>query len=390
MLQKIRMDRSFEIAVREIITKEDEHHLQIKSGLIKKDELIHSLFTDPKIQEAWEHQPFVFKLFREKVIQTAHIILSTRFQKDFLPFYEWLGFFYKKALRDLRNKFRETETIDREIKTSPRTIAFKDSGLVLSDMIGEDISRFRKTASADDVKILIRSACEIFYPIDISTLDLYLKKNDPAFWKELDIVMYKILEQIVFYHPPTGMEPSDLSGETWEKACEQFRKHVLSAPPYESGTHLRYSMKKTAGNTTSNYFRNKKNQLNDFDFISGYQDVEPEESGYQDDAVEFDAYSNIHEIRQALVASIYLEKGKWFEMFSSGASGRIEILKYRTIDGLSYDDIVRRIHGENLSPEESSSLNTAMRKEMSRLIRKIREWTDSIEKQMYKTKKHAG
>lgn len=361
--------------IKEIVTKEDERYLLTRFGLLNsKGVLEKEVYTRISSTENWKHATrseikkiVLDSLYTEHVLQKG---LQSFISKQDINKADWIYYIYKEIIKRLRLQYNGKETIDKELIAHPRTIAFRLSLIIFCELFKPEDYK-TEIIYPKEVERNLGNACAGYYPVDVNRLTELLKRENPDFWEEISVVIYKIAK-IVFYKDFSYLNyKDDLRSENWSKTEKTLKEYIFSGknPTFENGYHLYNYMKRISRNHALNALK-KKNMETPLD--DRYETEMPETEIYYSDSDYLGSVDirNEYEVQDKLVDIIYNQRGNVYNDLVDGIEDRVEMLLQFSIDDLPYRDISESIYGDTASKTEADRQDGNIRQNVLR-VKKI-------------------
>lgn len=369
--------KQFNEEIREIITKENERYLLSAFRLIEsKDKIISALCADVRLAE--ENRGKEYSDFRKAVLHKLYTeYVSPQVFHDFVhdrdSFAEWLFRIYKNVLKQLQRRYKNKQTIDSEIGTSPYTAAFKASRMYLSSIFGSEKKEYTNPEFTENDLYI---ACSNHYPVDMPVLTGQLKKQDTDFWEIVSFVIHKIAGIVIRYYLYDTRHKDDLQSDVSIRSVDKVRELVATdkIPVFENGVHFKNYLANINFNNLRNFQKRVKSEQDSKVRLEDISDLKIPEEEYEKPGgfylSEIDV-NNKDEVHQGLVDVLYNKReGIYQELIKDVEEGLDIIIKYRQHD-VSYDEIIEIIYGDGLPGDERKRIYDNMRQTVSRTRRTL-------------------
>lgn len=361
-----------EDCVKEIVTKEDERYKLVSVSLLSsKSDTIRKICKHKDLQQIKGEYSFIE--LRKKVIEILYSEYVTpeifkSFISDNKGFKEWGIRISKDTLKRLRFRSETTETIDKHLDPTPYTVAFIPSQLFLSELV--DWTKYQSSIfnTPDSIESDLSYIYIQNYPIDIYKLIYLLKKDDSDLWKVFRFVIYKITDIITCNYLYNKNNKDDIRSEAWIKSNDKIYNLIMSddIPAFDTAIHLRNYIGKISFNNIRNIIKNNNfttayiNDVNDIEDVLSLSGATLEDFSFFD----IDA-NNQYDIKHGLVNVLFNKPKGIYEFIVKGLEDKIDIL-IEHVEGDSYRELVKRIYGENLSPQTQKLYEDNLRQGVSR------------------------
>lgn len=357
----------FEYSLRLILDQEVRRcHLLKYKFIDSKDNIVSKFLENPEIKKAWNQKKsfFEFKSYILCILYSKYAIL-----KDSPLFDNWLYEMYKSTLSGLLAKHGTGKTIDKDLKPSPYTVAFKASEILFSEIFYFEKENYNDYLISEFIEDNLKQACLNHYPIELGRLMKQLKIKDADFWMVIWHIIKKIAKRSVAYSIETrnGVLLLDKAQEEtdWvEKITEEAHKVLLRKISNDELLNI------SNADRLWHYIRTVtinaiKSEYKDFDlFFDINQPFDDSlETALNIPIIDSD---NADSITKALTGIIYNEKPGIYEVLTKGVNKEgLAMIKYVS-NGYSYEEYIEDILGVPPATEKYKKEYQRLRKVLER------------------------
>lgn len=362
--------------IREIVLKEDERYrLSYYALIASKEDTIRQLCSDGELVR--NYAQLKFSDFKNQVITVLYTkYISSRKITEFInnkeESHNWLFVIYKNILSRKRKK-HVGKTIDDEIRTKGRTLAFKASKSLMREIYSLNVVNH---LFPDRIENELTAVCSSTYPIMVKGLSERLYKEDACFWEEISIVLYNIAASVVNYYSSIlnyrFKNSDDLKSDVWQKADKKVKELIVSGqnPDFENGIHFRAYIEKVTCGILRNFLPKEKKEKDIHVAIDDIKEIgfADDQQGYMDESSLTDIDpDNLQEFQCSLVTILCSQQGCAYETIINGIEDKVQVLMQNSIDKISYKEIVKQKFGDQLSEDEENRKVMTMRQNASRV-----------------------
>lgn len=369
------------LSVREWLLKEDERFSLSRLGLFSDVESVIEGMDGSLSRSVGESYPE----WKQRVLGVIYAQLG--FQKFYLKnrgeklFKRGVKSILTAKLYDLFHKSEQTDT-DRYIAPDNDTISYS-----LSDEKFDEISRsYLQEGLSDTIQISKKctNAIEERYPLKERYVINHLESNDSFYWERV----YRRLRPMVdgFSYQISGSSAQDEVYDIWSETCITLNSAVMAKKlqqPTTAKDVISYAVgiiknknrellkgKKRGGGVSLDSVSYKVEYPADDNFFNCEEASPQNFSSQNKDIVNYIDINDEVAVRNHLVLALYNEKHPLHQDLVTGFEENVQILFEHYIDGVSYDDIVRKRVGP--LPEKEMIKNVArVRQEIKRVKEKL-------------------
>lgn len=389
----------------EIIQKEVEKHQLVVIGAISdlcaiKEETLASFDTQkpfsPLIKTAF------LNYFYKKILSYGQFISKEKKTNEQLKRY------CRRAVTNGLNQMRNEQPalLDQEMKTGSLTIAYH-----LSDALFLQFYQLFCQSSAihetpAEVCSFFRKTAEKEYPIQLETFVRFLEKDDTSFWE----VTCRYIQDLSTIVGSFALQKLDrpmyhdiIADNTWSDTYEIMRRRLVNqtgtVPVFQSGKDFRNYIIKTCHFLISNLHKRhtgKESSIEEYMLLNGQDNKE--DAGEAEDTyilatiapdeideapVEVEMIEHIKELEidvdnpyeVAYAVSIILlnTSHPLHQLLTEGIEDKVTILIEKTVNGMSYNDIVLELYGDSMGKEAFLRAVAKARKDYERVRKTLTE-----------------
>ncbi|MDR1938990.1 MAG: hypothetical protein LBQ73_10915 [Tannerellaceae bacterium] len=286
--------------------------------------------------------------------------------------------------------------LDQELKTSRElTFAYHFTALLYEEMYARFCRTNQTFGVPEDTDAFFRGESERKYPLEIAQVIRQLSLDDASFWERCARYLQVLSGIVVNSYLQKGYGHTDLiKDDTWTESYEVLRKRLVlkqgNIPVFETGRDFRNYAIKVCRLLTLNMYR-KYAYSEDYieDFFHPYtsdgeedeeettppdwaEEAKSETSEPHDEASVLDVNTdNAYEVAHAVSIILLNAQHPLYKRLIHGVEDKVNILIDKTINEMSYREIILELYGEgNLSEAEFERAVVKARKDYER-VKKI-------------------
>lgn len=373
--------------ISEIIRKECERYRlsewALLSSVEEEADVLCSLLPQPP-DETWEDRE-TFIRWRKELLTLFYSRMDyagfLQKQKDMESFLRYL-FFMRKRIVDRLRQDNSLPTIDADLAVPPHTLAYKLSKMISKD---ENILLFRSCDSIKspwDLEDRCEAACNKRYPLDLSGLLHYLKKQDEELWSAIYLLVKKMAECIVSNRLFSKQYKEETIADVWSETSLLLHDKTVAGllPVFETAVHFRHYISRICINKCyeaerRNAERKELLSLDDPAVMSGIIVQSTDTSCFFEKGINRDNplwgvdVQNEYEVKCAFMAVLWDRCEPWYSRLIGGMEHKVEALQLYYIGRKSYREIAI-MQAPELSEDEIRKFEVKLRQDVSR-VRKI-------------------
>lgn len=366
----------------EIILKEEEKYQLVHIGAIPDLQTTIDNVIDMFQEEKNISRVDFIHYFYGRAIRFCDFIQTSKYSNIHLK-----NKLYQCVIRQLdKLKKEEPGLLDRDLRSGKITIAYHLSEAIYKEMYDQ----FCQTPEAFETPIAIKTYFKELlrhrYPLTIDAYIAFLKEEDSSFWSITCLYIRQIAEIVancIMKHPDNINNKDIVKDCAWSDTYEVLKSKIKEkeALSFLSGTDFRNYIIKICNFRVLNL--NKKYSSTE-QYVDDIQYDAPEcvntiEASPVVNLKEVDIdIHNPYEVAYTVSIILLNPDHPLYTTLTKGLEDKISVLIGKVINGLSYNEIVEDLYGENMNPENFQRAVSKARKDYERVRKTLTERLISI------------